>query len=284
MKNKEVILEIMPEVTWCGRRWRHQLERLVRGVEAELLIACPFIQLREARFLSTALGAVEADVRVLTDIRMDSIVNGSLDVDALLLLAAFSPKSGVATLPGLHAKVFVADCKRAIITSGNLTRSGLDHNYEYGAVVSGKKMVGRVRKDVERFARGGTVVGDEALREIARLARPLIEKSKPETFGSKEAALNRAVAEAQVGPRSANAVFGDAICRVLADRVPRTTRRLNEEIRRLLPDLCHDALHLTINGKSYGKKWKHQVRNAQVTLKKKGRILYDETARRWLLA
>lgn len=274
----------MPGVTWCGRRWRHQLERLVRGTETELLIVCPFIKLREARFISAALGAARADVRVLTELRMDSVVNGSLDVGALLMLGRCSPKSRVMTLPGLHAKVFVADRKRAIVTSGNLTRSGLDHNYEYGAVVSGKKMVGRVRKDVERFARGATIVDDEALRKIARLARPLIEKGEPRVFGEKEAALNQAVAEVQVGTRSANAVFGDAICRVLADRVPRTTRRLNEEVRQLLPDLCHDELHLTINGKSYGKKWKHQVRNAQVTLKKRGRILYDETARRWLLA
>ena len=249
----------------------------------ELLIVCPFIKRREAGFISTTLGDVQADVRVLTNIRMDSIVNGSLDVGALLMLDALSSKSQVMTLPGLHAKVFVADCKRAIITSGNLTRSGLDHNYEYGAVVSGKKMVGRVRADVEIFFRDGVAVESEALRVIARLARPLIKKSEHRLVGEKEVALGQALAEAQVGPRSANAVFGDAICRVLADRVPRTTRRLNEEIRRLLPDLCNDDLDLTVNGKSYGKKWKHRVRNAQVTLRKGGRIVYDETERHWLL-
>jgi len=46
-----------------------------------------------------------------------------------------------------------------------------------------------------------------------------------------------------------------------------------------LPDLCDDDVELVINGEHFGKKWKHQVRNAQQALKRVGRISFD--GKRW---
>lgn len=166
----------MADSAFCGKRWRPQLERLVRGVKAELLIVCPFIKSDEVDFISGCLSAACADVRVLTDLRMDSVVAGALDVKALLTLGQLSIDKQVLTLPGLHAKVFIADRKRAIVTSANLTRSGLDHNREYGVVVSGAKMVGRVRGDMERWMRAGFAVDNARLEKIAQLSRRAVKK------------------------------------------------------------------------------------------------------------
>lgn len=271
----------MTDVMFCGRQWRSQLERLVRGVKAELLIICPFIKGSEADFISGCLNTAGADVRTLTNLRMDSVVAGSLDMDALLTLGQFSPDSQVLTLPGLHAKVFIADRKRAIVTSGNLTQSGLDRNHEYGVVMSGAKMVRRVRKDMEKWMQAGFAVDSASLKKIARLSQPVIKKSKLVEFGMQESALRQAIAEAQVGARSPNAIFSDAILHVLEKRPSHTTRQLHRAIQQMLPDLCNDAPHLTVNGNFYGKKWKHRVRNAQVNLRKSGHILYDKEARLW---
>ena len=74
------------------------------------------------------------------------------------------------------------------------------------------------------------------------------------------------VLEAQVGSRSANSVFSQAIIYVLKDG-PLTTRQMHPRIQELLPDLCDDRVELIINGQRFGKRWKHDVRNAQQSLK-----------------
>jgi len=271
----------MVNIVFCGKQWRSQLERLVRGVKSELLIVCPFIKSDEVDFISDCLNTARADVRVLTDLKMDSIVAGALDVEALLTLSQLGSGAQVLTLPGLHAKVFIADRKRAIITSGNLTRSGLDYNHEYGVAVSSAKMVGSVRRDMEKWVRAGFAVDNANLKKIARLSKQVIKKIKHDGLSKQELALRQAIAEAQVGTRSDNAIFGDVILQVLKTHPSRTTRQLHQVIQKLFPDLCNDDPHLTVNGNFYGKKWKHRVRYAQQHLKRSGRILYDEETKLW---
>lgn len=84
-----------------------------------------------------------------------------------------------------------------------------------------------------------------------------------------------------MGARSVNEIFGDVILQVLKTHPSRTTRQLHQVIQQLFPDLCNDDPHLTVNGNFYGKKWKHQVRNAQQHLKRSDRILYDEETKLW---
>ena len=275
----------MADIVFCERQWRPQLERLVRGVKAELLIVCPFIKGAEADFIADRLGA-NVRVRALTDLKMDSVVAGALDVKALLKLSQLNGDKQVLTLPGLHAKVFIADRKRAIVTSGNLTQSGLDRNHEYGVVVSGTQMVGRVRNDMEKWMQAGFAVDAASLKKIAQLARQAIKNRKQADLSKQELALQQAIAEAQAGPRSVDAIFteaqvgersvneifSDAILHVLQKHPAQTTEQLEQAIQTLLPDLCDDK----DVGDGGRKKWKHSVRGAQQTLKKNGRILDDK--------
>ena len=61
------------------------------------------------------------EVSVLTDVRPQSALSGATDLDALAKLCEALPRCKLTHLPSLHAKVYVADQRMAIITSGNLT-------------------------------------------------------------------------------------------------------------------------------------------------------------------
>lgn len=91
-----------------------------------------------------------------------------------------------------------------------------------------------------------------------------------------------AFAEAQVGNRSAHAVFGDAIRFVLASG-PQTTKVIEAEVSRLLPMLCDDAEILYIRGERYGKAWKRTLRHAQQHLKRTNAIERDAATGLWAL-
>ena len=49
-----------------------------------------------------------------------------------------------------------------------------------------------------------------------------------------------------------------------------STEDLYSSIADLHPDLCDDSVDRVIDGKRFGKKWKHAVRTAQQQLKRKG--------------
>lgn len=71
--------------------WRQKLGELIGSARHSLLIAAPFIRLNEARWLS-ASGRVSnsqgnVELTVLTELRADSVLNKSLDIEALRYFA-----------------------------------------------------------------------------------------------------------------------------------------------------------------------------------------------------
>lgn len=80
--------------------------------------------------------------------------------------------------------------------------------------------------------------------------------------------------------RSVNGVFADTILYLLS-RFQMTTVELHEHIKEIHPDLCDDAIDRVIDGQRFGKLWKHQVRNAQQHLRRRGLVDYDADCRTW---
>ena len=224
---------------------------------------------------------------------LQAISSSALDVEALLRLAKVSPASKLVALPNLHAKVFVADEKAAIITSGNLTRSGLDTNIEYGIVFRDQTLVRTVREDMLGFARLGSAVSLDAIADLLPLQTTMREAEAEVAHSAPPEAKRRfdeimwqakpAFAAMQVGNRSANAIFGEAIRLALAEG-PQPTAVIHERIRQMLPDFCDDTEDRVINGVHFGKKWKHNVRNAQQSLKHRGIIIQDKANKVWALS
>ena len=274
-----------------NRGWRSSLAEIAEAAEESLLVAAPYVKEDEALWLCSLL---RQDIEVLTLARMElqAISSSALDVEALLRLARVSPASKLIALPNLHAKVFVADEKYAIITSGNLTRSGLDTNIEYGVVLSEQTLVRTVRKDMLDFARLGSTVNPDAIAnllplqttmreaeaEVARSAPPDAKRRFDEIMWQAKPVF----AAMQVGNRSSNAIFGEAIQLALAEE-PLPTTGIHERIQQMLPDFCDDTEDRVINGVHFGKRWKHNVRNAQQSLKRRGVVAYDDATEIWML-
>ena len=275
-----------------SRSWRSDLASVAAAARRSVLVAAPYIKDAEAAWLRDRLRP-GIEVLTLASIEVEAVGSASLDLAALGRLAEASPASRVIALPNLHAKVYAADETMAIVTSGNLTRSALDRNIECGVLFDDPDHVRALRAEMESFVPLGSEVDAGTLRALApveaalRRARAAVEDSAaPEARREFARVMRRArpaLVGAQVGARSAHAVFGEAIRFVLA-RGPLATAAIHDEVRALLPDLCDDREELIINGEPYGSSaWKRRVRHAQLHLRRQGIIRRDPATRRWSL-
>jgi phosphatidylserine/phosphatidylglycerophosphate/cardiolipin synthase-like enzyme len=269
--------------------WRHQFERALDGVRDQLIIATPFIKKSEAEYVCNRLLSGESSkkpyVRVITDLRTESVLGGSLDMDALKIFQNQMSDSEIITLPHLHAKVYIFDTSLAVVGSANLTRSGLDSNYEYSVGIREPILVNRIKTDIDAYARIGNILHPSEVEELSQVAEEISAEyrnvqrsaaaSAKRQFDERLKSANVRFAEALVGTRSAHGLFSEAILYVLSHG-PLPTRHLHPQVQQLLPDLCDDSAELIISGKRFGKAWKHHVRNAQQNLKRRGLIALDD--------
>ena len=278
-------------VQLLNRPWRGALESIASTAEYSVLIVTPFIKYNEAAWFCELLRP-EIEVITLANINVEAISSLALDLAALRCLAETSPLAKVIALSSLHAKVFVADEKAAIVTSGNLTRSALDSNLEYGVLFEEPSLVHTIRNDMLSFARLGSQVDVDTIKELGPLETELREARSRVITSSTPAAKRRfdevmrqarpVIASTQVGDRSAHSVFGEAIQFVL-ERGPQTTKAIQQEVSQLLPALCDDSEVLFIKGERYGRAWKRRFRHAQLHLKRRGIVTYNLSAKTWAL-
>jgi phosphatidylserine/phosphatidylglycerophosphate/cardiolipin synthase-like enzyme len=269
-----------------SRPLRTALAEVVHSAREELLIASPYIKEGEAKWvcdeLETRASSNGCRLKVLTDIRSDSVLGGSLDLEALELFGQRRNNTQVVSLPRLHAKVYVADSRRALVTSANLTPSGLDFNFEYGVSLGNSALVRQVRGDLEAYAQLGSVLSAAELVSLLGVAKSLKDEYEQvikstnrrikSRFNEMLRQAQRQFLSVQVGNRTAHGLFADAMIYLLSSR-PLSTEELHPRIAQLLPELCNDDADLVINGQKFGKQWKHTVRNAQVFLRRAGRIV-----------
>lgn len=223
---------------------------------------------------------------------VEAVSSSALDVAALRRLAEASRSARLVALSNLHAKVFVADEKAAIVTSGNLTRAGLDYNFELGVLLREQGIVRAVRQEVLSFVRLGSEVGVGIIADLAPLEVELRQARVDLIRNTNSAARRRftevmrqakpVLASTQIGNRSAHAVFGEAI-QLILERGSQPTRIIEEQVRQLLPVLCDDNDYFYIRGERYGKAWKRRLRHAQLHLKRRGILSYDTRSKVWAL-
>lgn len=230
-------------------------------------------------------------VVVLTDLRPESALTGATDLEALVRLGNNLPKFGLTHLPSLHAKVYVADRRMAVITSGNLTDSGINRNIEYGVVSTDEKLVGAVRRDFESYALLGAKISSEEiaslfdeireLKDLFQKAEHTIRAKARRAFKEKLEATHVRILRHRAKGKTTHALLAETILFLLA-RGPLSTIELHPLIQSLHPDVCDDSVDRVIDGVHFGKKWKHYVRTAQQFLKREGRIRFD--GKLWHLA
>jgi hypothetical protein len=221
---------------------------------------------------------------VVTDLSRDNMLCGATDPAALLALYEALPATTINFLPSLHAKVFVADERCAVITSSNLTDGGLWRNLEYGVSFADTTTVRRIREDILRYGSLGSPIGisqlrlfasiTAQLREANRAAQRSVRRALQNEFDRRLIAADEEILRARTAGRTAHAIFADAILFLLRNG-PMRTIDIHRQIQQIHPDLCDDSVDRVIDGRHFGKLWKHEVRTAQVFLRRGNKIERD---------
>lgn len=291
----------MPEVTPIAEParivkgpWGDQLLELLSLANTDLLLACPFITNTTTKWISNHLARLGRgqDLRIMciTNIRPESVLAGSLELDGLADLGRRFGQFRLFHMPSLHAKVYVADQKCAIITSGNLTEGGLKGNCEYGVFLRDAVQVKEICGDFEGYSRLGALVSvDEAVtlaNDLSRL-RGLYQASERRVIREAGGLFKKKLLEAQekvlrfrARGTSTHAIFCDTI-EYLLSKGPLRTTEMHPLIQGMHPDICDDHIDRVIDGVNFGKKWKHHVRTTQQALKCAHKIEFD--GQRWYL-
>jgi hypothetical protein len=221
-------------------------------------------------------------VLLLTDLSRDNMLSGGTDVSAIVGLCDVLPRTEIRFLPNLHAKVYIADEKYAVVTSANLTDAGLCRNHEYGIYVDESELVKKITADITQYASLGSLVNPLQLREFERVVAEL-RKLKAEAekqfkadirkeFDKKMRAANKEILRVRAESLSQHAAFAETIL-FLLKQGPRDTKNLYTAVQSIHPDLCDDSIKLVIRGEAWNQvKWHHRVRHAQLFLKRQGRV------------
>ena len=113
--------------------WAETFEEFARSIRKRAIVVAPFITEQPLERLAYQLDTNNLpQITILTNLAVDSLLQGSVNGQAIADFCKAVPTTTVRHLPGLHAKTYVADEHTAIITSGNLTYNSLHQNYEYG--------------------------------------------------------------------------------------------------------------------------------------------------------
>lgn len=265
------------------------LAGLIDSVRAELHIVSPYITETGAALITSCVGAqtrrLSVNLELLTDLNPLSVCQGSCDPQAILGLTRFFRQARVHHLPRVHAKIVVVDRAIAMIGSANLTKGGIEENYEYSIKLSSREVASRIAQDVEEYSALGAPITTDLLESYAKAATELRE-----TFRRKERAVSSTVRkEFQALVKSGDELLlrarvTEGVTRVFSRTIlfllqggPLRTIDLHPQIKRIHPDLCDDSVDRVIDGERFGKRWKHLVRTAQQILKKDGSVHFDGT-------
>lgn len=161
---------------------------LVRTSQEQLL-ASPFIKANIAKMIldNKPTGST---ISLMTSYKLTNFYRKSSDLTALKYF--IDKQMEVRNFPTLHAKTYIFDSERAIITSANLTLGGLQNNYECGVLIHDSNTVERLKSEFLKIFTDGekvSVVTDEIisttediLSKVPKEKRVKFEKTEKDIF------------------------------------------------------------------------------------------------------
>ena len=263
--------------------WAETFDSFARSIRSQALIVAPFITEQPLQRLASLLTSSSSpQIELLTNLAVNSLLQGSVDSKAIATFCKEIPTTRVRHLPGLHAKAYIADEHTAIITSGNLTRGSLHSNYEYGVQITNPDQVRVIARDLREYGRLGTEVSLTELGQLAEISETLRDRhartlssaraSIRQEFETQLEVAHETLRQLRGKPgETTNSIFTRTILYILRNG-PIATRDIHPIIQGMHPDLCDDSADRVINGIHFGKEWKHRVRGAQVDLRRKSSI------------
>ena len=147
------------DILWTGptttavpvRRMEQSLCELIDSAQKKLLIVS-FVAYKAEKVYAAIQSAIERGVRVSFLTEASKEHGGSLDVDPSDLLKKMFPNADFyrwensdSSRPAVvHVKCAIADERRALVTSANLTGAAMDNNMELGLMISSRRVSSRM--------------------------------------------------------------------------------------------------------------------------------------------
>src|SRR5260221_4049379 len=151
----------MPDLRLLKSDWSGSLSQLLQSARDEFVISSPYVTGDGIAFLLDNISSsfrYNGKLVFLTNLAPINLIQGVTDPDALQQLATQVYQTVIYHLPRLHAKAYISDTQKAIITSGNLTLGGLRHNYEYGVLLTDPQTISRIYADITEYAQLGAKI------------------------------------------------------------------------------------------------------------------------------
>ena len=146
--------------------WRGPFQKLVGEARTELLVVAPYYSTEPVLdLLKRSKGRTKLFLLKLNE---QSVRSGVQSVAALEAICQ-DKDSQVKVVKNLHAKFIVADRKRAIVTSANLTAGGLDKNVEVGTQFDDADAVKALTRHFDQLWTKAAWLSDEKIAEYAAL-------------------------------------------------------------------------------------------------------------------
>jgi hypothetical protein len=166
-----------------------EIRELYDTATAEFVVISPWIKSDALAYLLGQRKGVSFRLRVLTVGDLRDYVSSSSDLASIETL--LHEGADIRLITNLHAKVYVADQRRAIITSANLTSSGLEKNLEVGVYLDDDEVPGLAKKIEGWFDKGLKIDGDwlnsmrqsvssyeKAAKDLKRIEESVYEEAK----------------------------------------------------------------------------------------------------------
>jgi phosphatidylserine/phosphatidylglycerophosphate/cardiolipin synthase-like enzyme len=149
---------------------------LVHSANDRIIICSPFIK---SDIVEEVLSTKQSfcDLEVLTASNPSNYTRRSSDVSAIKMLV--EKNFVVRNRPNLHAKIYIFDKEKALVTSSNLTNGGLSRNFEYGLLISqDRETINKVYKDYFDIAHSEETGSYDKnnIKDLEKLV-PFLEKS-----------------------------------------------------------------------------------------------------------
>ncbi len=153
--------------------WINYFFSKVQVVKKSLYLSSPYIKNTIATFLYEILRSkpdLNLSIRILTRIKIQDLIEGASDLEAFEKLLEIDKlpgiKAEVRCISNLHAKVYIFDEDSAIVTSSNLTPSGLKSNIEYGIEIKDSTAIQQMLNDMETYWYNAETLNMETIKEI----------------------------------------------------------------------------------------------------------------------
>jgi len=278
-----------------ARDWYEAIGELAAHATTQLVVCSPYVGRLGTELLESHLSRgfrERGSITFITDLSPLNVCQNSTDPHALRHLWDQAVSTSVRHLPGVHAKVYVADDDIAIVGSANLTSGGLYRNFEYGLELRADPITARIKGDVLEYgALGADISCDQLdaycdaadeLRGLFDEQRRSVRREIRQRFEGALRTTEDSLIRLRLAGGAIHTVFARTIEYLLRTHGPSTTEQLHAMIKVIHPDLCDDSVDRVIDGKRFGKKWKHAARTAQQQLKKRGVVCYENGL--WRLA